>query len=60
MKKWSADHGSFDIADTAGTLITSMPLPGPAYDITDVAPSVLRYFGLTPSADIDGTPFLPR
>lgn len=60
MRKWSADHGSFDLADTAGALITSMPLPGNRYDITDVAPSVLRYFDLSPSADIDGKAFLPR
>ena len=59
MRKWSADHGSFDLADTAGALISSIPLPGPRYDITDVAPSVLRYFGLAVPADIDGTPFLP-
>ncbi len=59
MRKWSADHGSFDLADTAGALISSVPLPGPRYDITDVAPSVLRYFGLAVPADIDGTPFLP-
>lgn len=60
MRKWSADHGSFDIADTAGTLISSVPLPGPRYDITDLAPSVLQYFGIAPSADLDGKPFLPR
>lgn len=59
MRKWSADHGSFDVADTAGTLISSVRLPGPRYDVTDVAPSVLRYFGITPPADIDGTSFLP-
>ena len=59
MKKWSADHGSFDVADTAGTLISSMKLPGARYDITDVSPSILRYFGLTPASDIDGRPFLP-
>lgn len=59
MRKWSADHGSFDLADTAGVLISSVKLPGPRYDITDVAPSVLRYFGLTPPADLDGKAFLP-
>jgi predicted AlkP superfamily phosphohydrolase/phosphomutase len=58
MKKWSADHGSFDLADTAGTLISSRKLPGSRYSVMDVAPSVLRFFGLTPPADLDGKSFL--
>ena len=59
MKKWSADHGSFDIADTSGVLITSRPLGArDRYRITDVAPSVLEYFGLTPGPDLDGKSLL--
>jgi bisphosphoglycerate-independent phosphoglycerate mutase (AlkP superfamily) len=59
MKKWSADHGSFDIADTSGVLITSRPLGArDRYRITDVAPSVLEYFGLAPGPDLDGKSLL--
>jgi predicted AlkP superfamily phosphohydrolase/phosphomutase len=54
MKKWSADHGSFDRADTAGTLISSRRLAAPRYDILDVAPTVLKHFGVPIPADIDG------
>jgi hypothetical protein len=56
MKKWSADHGSFDRADTAGTLISSRKLPNPRYDIIDLAPTVLKYFGVAIPGDIDGKP----
>jgi len=56
MKKWSADHGSFDRADTAGTLISSRKLAHDRYDIIDLAPTVLRYFGVAIPGDIDGKP----
>jgi predicted AlkP superfamily phosphohydrolase/phosphomutase len=56
MKKWSADHGSFDIADTAGTLISNRRLAGPRYSIMDVAPTVLKYFSVAIPGDIDGKP----
>ena len=59
MKKWSGDHGSFDYALTAGTLISSKKLSGPRYSVMDVAPSVLRYFGVEPSGDMDGESFFP-
>jgi predicted AlkP superfamily phosphohydrolase/phosphomutase len=56
MKKWSGDHGSFDYKQTAGVLISSRPLgEGPA-DIMDIAPTVLKYFGVPIPSDIDGKP----
>lgn len=55
MKKWSGDHGSYDYATTAGVLITNRrPTDKPR--IIDIAPTVLKYFGLTISPDIDGRP----
>jgi predicted AlkP superfamily phosphohydrolase/phosphomutase len=54
-KKWSADHGSFDRADTAGTLMSSRPLAKARYDIIDLAPTVLKHFGVAIPPDIDGT-----
>jgi predicted AlkP superfamily phosphohydrolase/phosphomutase len=55
-RRWSADHGSFDRSDTAGTLISSRKLPNPRYDIMDIAPTVLKYFGVAIPPDIDGKP----
>jgi predicted AlkP superfamily phosphohydrolase/phosphomutase len=59
VKKWSGDHGGFDYATTAGVLISNRPLAperqGTA-SILDIAPTVLRYFGVAVPADIDGKP----
>jgi predicted AlkP superfamily phosphohydrolase/phosphomutase len=56
MKKWSGDHGSFDYKQTAGTLISSRPLATDRADIMDIAPTVLKYFGVPIPSDIDGKP----
>jgi predicted AlkP superfamily phosphohydrolase/phosphomutase len=58
MKKWSGDHGGFDFANTAGVLIANRPIDSPSPSIVDIAPTVLKYFGLTPSPDLDGKPIL--
>jgi predicted AlkP superfamily phosphohydrolase/phosphomutase len=54
MKKWSGDHGSFDYKQTAGVLISSRVLPEANADIMDIAPTVLKYFGVPIPSDIDG------
>ncbi len=59
MKKWSGDHGGFDYTTTAGVLISSKPVANDrlgAISIMDIAPTVLRYFGVAVPADIDGKP----
>ncbi len=56
MKKWSGDHGSFDYKTTPGTLISSRPLDGDHLSIIDLAPTVLKYFGVPIPSDIDGKP----
>jgi predicted AlkP superfamily phosphohydrolase/phosphomutase len=56
MKKWSADHGGYDFATTAGVLITNRKLAGPQPSIMDIAPTVLKYFGVTIPGEIDGKP----
>jgi predicted AlkP superfamily phosphohydrolase/phosphomutase len=57
MKKWSGDHASYDYKSTAGTLISSRPIGGGAVQIIDVAPTVLKYFGVPIPSEIDGKPF---
>jgi predicted AlkP superfamily phosphohydrolase/phosphomutase len=53
-KKWSGDHGGYDFATTAGVLITNRPLSATSASIVDIAPTVLRYFGVEIPGDIDG------
>ena len=54
MKKWSGDHGSFDYKTTPGTFISSRPADKAALEIIDIAPTVLKYFGVPIPSDIDG------
>ena len=56
MKKWSGDHGSYDYKQTSGTLISSRPVDAGGVDIMDIAPTVLKYFGVPIPPDIDGKP----
>jgi len=55
-RKWSADHGGYDYAITSGIFVTSQPINTKDPRIIDIAPTVLRYFGLTVPTDIDGKP----
>ncbi|MEP6916406.1 MAG: alkaline phosphatase family protein [Acidobacteriota bacterium] len=59
MKKWSGDHGGYDYATTSGVLISSRPIAreiGAGPNIMDIAPTVLKYFGLPVPGEIDGKP----
>lgn len=56
MKKWSGDHGSYDYKQTSGVLISSRAVPDRPLEITDIAPTVLKYFGVPIPSDIDGKP----
>ena len=56
MKKWSGDHESFDYKSTPGTLMSSRPIQVANPRIIDIAPTVLRYFGVPIPIEIDGQP----
>jgi predicted AlkP superfamily phosphohydrolase/phosphomutase len=56
MKKWSGDHGAYDYQTTAGVLVSSRKIGGAPARIIDVAPTVLKYFGVAIPKDIDGKP----
>ena len=56
MKKWSGDHGSYDYKQTSGVLISSRKLESADPNIMDIAPTVLKYFGVPIPSDIDGKP----
>jgi predicted AlkP superfamily phosphohydrolase/phosphomutase len=56
MKKWSGDHGGYDFATTAGVLVASKPILKPDPSIMDIAPTVLKFFGVPAPATLDGRP----
>jgi predicted AlkP superfamily phosphohydrolase/phosphomutase len=56
MKKWSGDHGGYDFATTAGVLMTNRPVNSQTPNIMDIAPTVLKFFGLPIPSYIDGKP----
>jgi predicted AlkP superfamily phosphohydrolase/phosphomutase len=56
MKKWSGDHGAYDYQTTAGVLISSRKIDSDATRIIDIAPTVLKYFGVAIPRDVDGKP----
>jgi predicted AlkP superfamily phosphohydrolase/phosphomutase len=55
-RKWSADHGGYDFAITSGILVSGLPIATTSPRIIDLAPTVLKYFGIDIPADIDGKP----
>ena len=55
-RKWSADHGGYDFAITSGILVSNRPIASTAPRIIDLAPTVLKYFGIAIPTDIDGKP----
>jgi predicted AlkP superfamily phosphohydrolase/phosphomutase len=54
LKKWSGDHGGYDFATTAGVLVSNKPIAKSDPSIMDIAPTVLKFFGVPIPAAIDG------
>jgi predicted AlkP superfamily phosphohydrolase/phosphomutase len=57
-RKWSGDHGGYDYLATAGVLIANRPVSTPTPRIIDIAPSVLRLYGVAVPPSIDGKPIV--
>ncbi len=55
-RRWSAGHAGLDYRSVPGTLISSRPTTTDSPRVIDIAPTVLRYFGLPIPNEIDGTP----
>ncbi len=56
MRKWSGDHCSFDYLTIPGSLISGRKLDTDAPRIVDLAPTVLKYFGVAIPKEMDGKP----
>ena len=56
MRKWSGDHCSFDYLTIPGVLISGRKLDRADPRIIDLAPTVLKYFGLPIPKEMDGRP----
>jgi predicted AlkP superfamily phosphohydrolase/phosphomutase len=55
-RKWSADHGGYDFAITSGVFVSNRPITSKDPRIIDIAPTVLKFFGVGIPSDIDGKP----
>ncbi|KPL07118.1 hypothetical protein AMJ86_05795 [bacterium SM23_57] len=51
---WSGDHSASDVADTSGMFFTNWQLESASPLIVDLAPTILRMFGVAPPAGIAG------
>jgi bisphosphoglycerate-independent phosphoglycerate mutase (AlkP superfamily) len=56
MRKWSGDHCGFDYKTIPGLLISNRKVAAADPNIVDLAPSVLKYFGIAIPKIIDGKP----
>jgi predicted AlkP superfamily phosphohydrolase/phosphomutase len=56
MRKWSGDHCSFDYLTIPGALISGRKLASNDPRIIDMAPTVLKYFGIPIPKEMDGKP----
>ena len=54
--RWSADHATLDYRTVPGTLMSSRPTMKQHPRVIDLAPTVLRYFGVPIPTETDGTP----
>jgi predicted AlkP superfamily phosphohydrolase/phosphomutase len=55
-RRWSADHQGLDYRSVPGVLISNRRTATDSPRVIDIAPTVLRYFGVPIPTEIDGTP----
>jgi predicted AlkP superfamily phosphohydrolase/phosphomutase len=56
VDKWSGDHCSIDEEITRGVLFSRTPVTKADPHIVDLAPTILRDLGLSPTAEMEGAP----
>ena len=56
LKKWSGDHCASDSSDTQGILLSNRRIEGSDHSLIDIAPTVIRLFGLPVPSEMDGQP----
>src|SRR6185503_5790852 len=54
MRKWSGDHAASDVADTPGVILATRRLARSEPAIVDLAPTVLDYFDVPLSPEMQG------
>jgi len=54
LKKWSADHVTFDPSLIKGMLLSNREITAEEPDILDFAPTIFEYFGFAPLQEFDG------
>jgi bisphosphoglycerate-independent phosphoglycerate mutase (AlkP superfamily) len=59
VKAWSGDH-CIDPRLVPGIMFCNYPMEAEAPSLVDLAPSVLKLFGLEPPAYMDGKPLFMR
>ncbi len=59
LERWSGDH-CVASSLVPGIVLTNRPMIGKTAALTDVAPSILHLFGLSPTPQMDGRPVLER
>ncbi len=55
-RPWSGDHASVDYRAVAGMVISSVPIASGEPRLVDIAPTVLKYFGVPIPGKSDGKP----
>lgn len=56
LSRWSGDHASVDYTTCAGILLSTERAASDTASLADIAPTVLKFFGVAAPEDLDGTP----
>ncbi len=56
MRQWSGEHSASDYRAVPGVLLSTRPVSAHLARLIDIAPTVLKYFGVAIPAEMDGHP----